>query len=84
MTQTRDHGGSIDAAIARYGGKRANWLDLSTGINPVPYPMPTLPPDAWTALPDRTAFDRLYDLARGFWQVLDAIWYWWLATKTRC
>ena len=32
---TRDHGGGIDAAVAAYGGVRANWLDLSTGINPV-------------------------------------------------
>lgn len=69
MTKPRDHGGGIDAAIARFGGARSDWLDLSTGINPVPYPMPQLPPDAWTALPDRAAFDRLYALARHFWQV---------------
>ncbi|WP_375254147.1 threonine-phosphate decarboxylase [Yoonia sp.] len=69
MTNVRDHGGGIDAAIAQFGGARAGWLDLSTGINPVPYPMPNLPPDAWTALPDKDAFDRLYDLARRFWNV---------------
>jgi len=71
MTQARDHGGGIDAAIAHYGGSRADWLDLSTGINPSPYPMPDLPHDAWTALPDQAAFSRLYDLARGFWKVPD-------------
>lgn len=69
MTNQRDHGGGIDAAIAKYGGRRADWLDLSTGINPVPYPMPAFPTDAWTALPDRAAFARLYDLARHFWKV---------------
>ncbi|PUB14163.1 threonine-phosphate decarboxylase [Yoonia sediminilitoris] len=69
MNLKRDHGGGLDAAIARYGGTRADWLDLSTGINPMPYPMPRLPADAWTALPDAAAFDRLYGLARGFWQV---------------
>lgn len=69
MTDQRDHGGGIDGAIACYGGRRADWLDLSTGINPVPYPMPALPADAWTALPDKAAFDRLYDLARHFWKV---------------
>ncbi len=69
MTGARDHGGGIDAAIARFGGTRGDWLDLSTGINPVPYPMPALSDDAWTALPDRAAFDRLYALARHFWQV---------------
>ncbi|KQI71908.1 alpha-ribazole phosphatase [Loktanella sp. 5RATIMAR09] len=71
MTEKRDHGGGIDAAIAVYGGNRAGWLDLSTGINPLPYPMPALPPDAWTALPDEAAFNRLYALARRFWNVPD-------------
>ena len=64
-----DHGGGIDAAIARFGGTRAGWLDLSTGINPVPYPLPAMPQDAWTALPDSAAFGALYGAARGFWQV---------------
>ncbi len=50
-----DHGGGIDAATARWGGTRTDWLDLSTGINPRPYPIPALPPDAWTALPDHAA-----------------------------
>ncbi len=71
MSNARDHGGGIDAAIAQYGGTRKSWLDLSTGINPAPYPMPTLPHDAWTALPDHAAFTRLYDLARNFWNVPD-------------
>ena len=69
MTEKRDHGGGLDAAIAKYGGSRGEWLDLSTGINPVPYPMPTLPKDAWTALPDEAAFERLYALARRLWNV---------------
>ena len=69
MNNKRDHGGGLDAAIATYGGTRDSWLDLSTGINPVPYPMPTLPADAWTALPDQAAFARLYALARRFWNV---------------
>lgn len=68
-TVERDHGGGLDAAIAKYGGTRTEWLDLSTGINPVPYPMPKLPADAWTALPDKGAFDRIILLARRFWNV---------------
>jgi len=71
MTEKRDHGGGLDAAIAKYGGSRGEWLDLSTGINPEPYPMPTLPKDAWTALPDEAAFERLYALARRLWNVPD-------------
>lgn len=69
MTQVRDHGGGLDAAISQYGGTRAAWLDLSTGINPVPYPMPTLTADAWTALPDAAGMTRLLDRARRFWNV---------------
>ena len=69
--QTRDHGGGIDNAIARFGGTRDDWIDLSTGINPVPYPIPSLPPDAWTALPDQAAFARLEAAARRFWAVPD-------------
>ena len=64
-----DHGGGIDAACARWGGVRADWLDLSTGINPRAYPIPSLPADAWTALPDRAAFAALEQAARRFWRV---------------
>ena len=67
----RDHGGGIDSAMASYGGGREDWLDLSTGINPVPYPLPPLPSHAWTALPDRAATEALIAAARAFWQVPD-------------
>ena len=67
----RDHGGGIDAARARWGGAAEDWLDLSTGINPVPYPVGDLPPRAWTALPDRDATDRLLAAARRAWRVPD-------------
>lgn len=65
----RDHGGGLDAAIARWGGTRADWIDLSTGINPEPYPLPDLPPEAWTALPDSGAVAALERAARAFWMV---------------
>ena len=69
MTPPRDHGGGLDAAIATYGGLRADWLDLSTGINPVPYPMPAVPSAAWTDLPDRAATATLIDRARAYWNI---------------
>ena len=68
-TPPRDHGGGLDAAISRYGGTRADWVDLSTGINPVPYPVGDIPADAWTALPDAGAMDALVAAARRFWRV---------------
>ncbi|MBP1806698.1 threonine-phosphate decarboxylase [Rubellimicrobium aerolatum] len=68
----RDHGGGLDAAMAVHGGAREDWLDLSTGINPVPYPIPDLPPHAWTALPDRAATDALLLAACEAWAVPDA------------
>jgi len=46
------HGGALDAAIARHGGARADWLDLSTGINPSPPPLPKLDPTLWQRLPE--------------------------------
>lgn len=71
MESKRDHGGRIDAAIDKYGGGRAGWLDLSTGINPVPYPMRDVPEAAWTALPDRDGTRDLLAAARRFWTVPD-------------
>jgi cobalamin biosynthetic protein CobC len=65
----RDHGGGLDAARTPWGGARGDWLDLSTGINPEPYPLPPMPADAWTALPDAGAQNALIEAARAFWQV---------------
>jgi len=69
MTKVRDHGGGLDAAVATFGGGRSDWLDLSTGINPVPYPVGEIDLEAWTALPDSGAMDRLLGAARRFWNV---------------
>ena len=68
----RDHGGGVDAAAGRFGGARADWIDLSTGINPVPYPVGAVPLDSWTALPDRAAYAALIAAARRFWDVPEA------------
>ena len=68
-SQERDHGGGLDKAIAQHGGTRAQWIDLSTGINPAPYPIGEFTSDDWTALPDATAFNALNTAARQFWNV---------------
>ena len=69
LSEKRDHGGGLDAAVAQYGGTRGDWTDLSTGINPVPYPIPPVPMGAWTDLPDHEAAMRLTAAARRFWSV---------------
>lgn len=63
MTEIRDHGGNLDAAIATLGGTPAHWLDLSTGINPEPYPVPRISGDAWAVLPRKSDMARLRDAA---------------------
>lgn len=59
----------MDAAIARWGGTRDAWLDLSTGINPVAYPVDDVSDLDWTALPDTQAHTELINAARAFWNV---------------
>lgn len=69
----RDHGGNIDAAMARFGGPAGDWIDLSTGINRVPYPLPRIPASAWTMLPTRAAMERLIAAAHGAYRTEAAI-----------
>ncbi|WP_285294121.1 threonine-phosphate decarboxylase CobD [Aureimonas altamirensis] len=73
MDAALKHGGALDAAIARWGGQRADWLDLSTGINPQPLPLPQLRPDAWTRLPEAADEATLADAARAFYGVAGSI-----------
>jgi cobalamin biosynthetic protein CobC len=46
------HGGDLSAAELRFGRPAEGWLDLSTGINPFPYPVPPVPAELWHRLPD--------------------------------
>jgi len=66
------HGGDLTAARAIHGGSLDGWLDLSTGINPFPWPVPPgLPSEAWTSLPTSGALDRLLAAARRAYGVPD-------------
>lgn len=71
MAQKRDHGGGLDRAIRDHGGEKSDWIDLSTGINPVPYPIGEISQNAWCALPDSNAFAAIKTAARRFWNVPD-------------
>ena len=46
------HGGGVMAAQRRYPEVGLPWIDLSTGINPAPYPVPLMPEAALTRLPE--------------------------------
>ncbi len=45
------HGGNPAAAAHRYGIPLHDWLDLSTGINPHAWPVPTIPAAIYQRLP---------------------------------
>ncbi len=61
----RDHGGNLDEAMQRFGG--TGWLDLSTGINRRPYPLPHIAPQSWHALPTRARQSALTQAAHSAW-----------------
>ncbi|AOJ87535.1 threonine-phosphate decarboxylase [Burkholderia sp. MSMB0856] len=64
------HGGNLHEAARRHGIPYDAWLDLSTGINPVGYPVPPVPADAWRRLPDDG--DTLAACASGYYHAPDA------------
>ena len=45
------HGGALDEARLRHPFAPEPWIDLSTGVNPFPYPLPPIPPESWARLP---------------------------------
>lgn len=45
------HGGDLGEVARRFPDATRPWLDLSTGINPVAYPVGLLPAESWSRLP---------------------------------
>jgi cobalamin biosynthetic protein CobC len=64
----QDHGGNLDVACGRFGGRVEDWIDLSTGINRQPYPVGELQLRHWTALPSRTEIESLHKAARSAYE----------------
>ena len=47
-----EHGGRLNQAARQWGIPRSDWLDLSTGISPHSYPVPSIPEAVWQRLPE--------------------------------
>src|SRR5947209_5845711 len=58
-----EHGGNLAAARLMFPGAPEPFIDLSTGINPFPYPIPPLTSDLFTRLPEPGALARLAAIA---------------------
>ena len=61
---TIQHGGDPKAVEARFGTPKDGWLDLSTGINPVAYPLGPVPGEMFARLPLQADLDAVLDAAR--------------------
>jgi len=48
------HGGQLQQVAQQYARPIAEWLDLSTGISPSSYPIPSIPTHIWQQLPQPT------------------------------
>lgn len=63
------HGGALDAARRLYPAAPQPWVDLSTGINPVPYPVGEIALDAFATLPSTSALAALERIAAARFRV---------------
>src|ERR1700684_2736717 len=57
------HGGNLTSARCLFPDAPEPFIDLSTGINPNPYPLPQLPAELFARLPDAAATARLAAVA---------------------
>ena len=57
------HGGQLSLLRQRYPGAPGPLIDLSTGINPFPYPVPPIPETAYTRLPETVHIGELKEAA---------------------
>jgi cobalamin biosynthetic protein CobC len=60
---TLQHGGDLAMARRLFPGAPQPFIDLSTGINPYPYPVPPIPAGVFARLPDAEAQTRLAEIA---------------------
>lgn len=63
-----EHGGRLRAAARKWNIPLKNWIDLSTGIAPWSFPVPTIPTACWQRLPEDE--DSLGAVARDYYAAL--------------
>lgn len=71
-TKKLRHGGDVDAFAKLFGQPAEGWLDLSTGINPIPYPVSEIDQNIWQRLPTASDEKALIDVARTYYRVPDS------------
>lgn len=60
------HGGDVECVASLYGIKKEHWIDLSTGLNPNPYPVNDIPAHVFSELPYLKA--ELIDAAEKYYR----------------
>lgn len=66
MLAALTHGGRLAEVAQQYQRPLEQWLDLSTGISPWSWPVPTLPAEVWQQLPNDS--DDLENIAQGYYR----------------
>lgn len=69
MIEKLRHGGDLAAASAAFGVPAGGWLDLSTGINPLAYPLGNMSEAMWQRLPTGSDTKALITAAKRYYRV---------------
>lgn len=67
------HGGALDEARRLYPCAPEPWIDLSTGVNTIPYPAPDIPAEAWARLPSASEDFELREIAAARYGAVDPV-----------
>lgn len=62
-----NHGGCLNKAAKQFSIPIEDWIDLSTGLNPNHWPIPNIPDNCFTRLPEDD--DGLVEAAKKYYQV---------------